>query len=100
MATPQPTGSAGTLLFLRPILTPNALATVQANPILLGYTGLALFGIFAIIGVAIYTSWVTNKPYVKKKAPAGGKGAPPARGGGVAAKGGNLLKGLRGRIGL
>lgn len=95
--------SEKTLLFLRPILTPNALATVQANPILLAYLGLAIFGITVVISIAGYTSWVTSKPYKKPKAKDGGKGAPPPRGGaagGVAAKAGNMFKGLRGRIGL
>jgi hypothetical protein len=99
--------SANTLLFLRPILTPNALATVQANPILLGYMGLAIFGITLIISIAGYTSWVTSKPYKKPKQKKGGaagggraKGGPSAGGAGVGAKAGNMLKGLRGRIGL
>jgi hypothetical protein len=92
--------SENTLLFLKPILTPNALATVQANPILLGYLGLAFFGISVVISLAFYTSWVTGKAYAKPKAK---KGAAPARGGGsggAAGKAKNAFSGLRGRIGL
>jgi len=91
--------SENTLLFLKPILTPNALATVQANPILLGYLGLAFFGISVVISLALYTSWVTGKAYAKPKAQ---KGAAPARGGagGAAGKAKNVFSGLRGKIGL
>jgi len=94
--------SEKTLLFLKPILTPNALATVQANPILLGYLGLAFFGITVVISIAIYTSWVTGKAYAKPKAKKGAapaKGSAPARSG-VAGKAKNVFSGLRGRIGL
>jgi hypothetical protein len=95
---------SNTFLFLKPILTPNALATVQANPILLAYMGLAIFGISVVISIACYTSWVTSKPYKKPKKGKDGKGGAPARGGasggGIAGKGKNMLKGLRGRIGL
>jgi hypothetical protein len=88
--------SENTLLFLKPILTPNALATVQANPILLGYLGLAFFGISVVIALAFYTSWVTGKAYAKPKT---NKGAAPAKRGTVG-KAKSAFSGLRGRIGL
>jgi len=64
--------------FLRPILTANALATVQANPILLAYLLGWLFVIIGIMLLAWYISWETGKAYKKPKKPApakaGGKG--------------------------
>jgi len=53
--------------FLRPILTPNALATVQANPILLAYFLGWLFTIITIVSLAFYISWITGKVYKKPK---------------------------------
>jgi len=68
--------------FLRPILTPNALATVQANPILLAYLLGWIFAILTVVAVALAIHFQTSKAYKKpKKAPAAGKGGPPAKGG-------------------
>jgi hypothetical protein len=53
--------------FLRPILTPNALATVQANPVLLAYFLGWLFAIISIVSLAFYISWITGKAYKKPK---------------------------------
>jgi hypothetical protein len=53
--------------FLRPILTPNALATVQANPILLAYFAGWLFIVIGIASLAFYISWITGKAYKKPK---------------------------------
>jgi hypothetical protein len=65
--------------FLRPVLTANALATVQANPVLLAYFVAWLLVIMSIMSLALYISYVTGKPYRKpKKAPPAGKaGAAP-----------------------
>jgi hypothetical protein len=69
--------------WLRPILTPNALATVQANPILLAYL-LAWFGaILFVISVALAIHFQTNKVYKKPKKAADKKGGPPAKSGGL-----------------
>jgi hypothetical protein len=53
--------------FLKPILTPNALATVQANPILLAYLLAWLLAIITLILIAWYISFVTGKAYKKPK---------------------------------
>jgi hypothetical protein len=53
--------------FLKPILTPNALATVQANPILLAYLLGWLLVILSLCGLAWYISFVTGKAYKKPK---------------------------------
>jgi len=53
--------------FLKPILTPNALATVQANPILLAYFLGWLLAIIALCLLAWYISFVTGKAYKKPK---------------------------------
>lgn len=55
--------------FLRPILTANALATVQANPVLLAYTIAWLLAIILVGVVAWYIHFVTNKVYAKPKKP-------------------------------
>ncbi|KAF2398865.1 hypothetical protein EJ06DRAFT_93285 [Trichodelitschia bisporula] len=64
--------------FLRPILTPNALATVQARPMLLAYFLAGLGGMISIICLAFYISFETGKAYRKPKTDA--KGGAPARG--------------------
>jgi len=53
--------------FLRPILTPNALATIQANPILLAYFLGWLLAIISLALFAWYISFVTGKAYKKPK---------------------------------
>jgi len=67
--------SAKTWLFLKPILTPNALASVQANPILLGYALAAIGGLIVFISLPFYISFQTGKAYKKPKGQdKGGKG--------------------------
>ncbi len=51
--------------FLKPILTPNALATVQANPILLAYFLGWLMACVSIGMLAWYISFTTGKAYRK-----------------------------------
>jgi hypothetical protein len=51
--------------FLKPILTPNALATVQANPILLAYFLGWLLACISIGLLAWYISFTTGKAYRK-----------------------------------
>ncbi|KAF2434298.1 hypothetical protein EJ08DRAFT_693836 [Tothia fuscella] len=87
--------SANSFLFLKPILTPNALATVQANPILLAYMGLAMFGISVVIFLATYTSWVTGKPYKKPKAKKGASAGPGKGANAMMGKVAGGFKGLR-----
>jgi len=53
--------------FLKPILTPNALATVQANPIILAYFLGWVLAIITLILIAWYISFVTGKAYKKPK---------------------------------
>jgi len=53
--------------FLRPILTANALSTVQANPILLAYLLGWLFACISVGLLAWYISFVTGKAYRKPK---------------------------------
>jgi hypothetical protein len=53
--------------WLRPILTPNALATVQANPILLLYTVGWLLAVILLSVFCWYISFVTGKAYAKPK---------------------------------
>jgi hypothetical protein len=53
--------------FLRPILTANALATVQAEPILLAYFLGWLFACISVGLLAWYISFVTGKAYKKPK---------------------------------
>jgi hypothetical protein len=55
--------------FLKPILTPNALATVQANPIILAYLLGWFLALIAVCLLAWYISFVTGKPYKKPKRP-------------------------------
>lgn len=69
--------------FLRPILTPNALATVQANPILLAYLLGWIGALLVVIAVALAIHFQTNKVYKKPKKAADGKGGPPAKGAGI-----------------
>jgi hypothetical protein len=65
--------------FLRPILTPNALATVQANPILLAYFLGWLLTIITIACLAFYISWITGKVYKKPKKTDGKNGGPQSK---------------------
>jgi len=67
--------------FLKPILTPNALATVQANPIVLAYFLGWLLACVSVGMLAWYISLTTGRAYRKPK--------PPVKGG---------KKGLRGRF--
>lgn len=55
--------------FLKPILTPNALATIQANPVLLAYFFGWIAVMFLIILGAWYIHFTTNKVYKKPKDP-------------------------------
>jgi hypothetical protein len=55
--------------FLKPILTPNALATVQANPILLAYFLGWLLAWISVALLAWYISFTTGKVYKKQKMP-------------------------------
>jgi hypothetical protein len=64
--------------FLRPILTPNALATVQARPILLAYFLGWMLTILSLISLAWYVSFVTGKVYKKPKKVDGKGGAAPS----------------------
>lgn len=59
--------SSKTFLFLKPILTPNALATVQANPILLGYALATIGGIIVLCVLSWYIGFQTSKAYKKPK---------------------------------
>ncbi|KIW04454.1 uncharacterized protein PV09_04719 [Verruconis gallopava] len=63
--------------FLSPILTPNALATVQANPILLAYLLGWIGALIALISVAVAIHIQTSKAYKKPKKTDGKGGAPP-----------------------
>ncbi|CAG8951929.1 hypothetical protein HYFRA_00005734 [Hymenoscyphus fraxineus] len=47
--------------------TKEATAVLQANPSYLLILGAVLFGCKAIIGIAYYIHYVTNKPYYKPK---------------------------------
>jgi hypothetical protein len=69
--------------FLRPILTANALATVQANPILLAYFLIWIFVVLSIIILTGYISFVTGKAYKKPARPGEKKGNAAARLGGA-----------------
>jgi hypothetical protein len=72
--------SANTFLFLKPILTPNALATVQANPVLLAYLLATIGGIIVLSVLSWYISFQTGKAYKKPKgANKGGKGGEKKR---------------------
>jgi hypothetical protein len=67
--------SAKTWLFLKPILTPNALASVQANPVILAYALATIGGLTVLISLAFFISFQTGKPYRKPKGQdKGGKG--------------------------
>jgi hypothetical protein len=85
--------------FLKPILTPNALATVQANPILLAYLLGWIFAILSVVAVAVAINIQTSKAYAKPKKAADKKGGartgPPP---GIGAKLGGVLKGLRAKV--
>jgi len=59
--------SANTFLFLKPILTANALATVQANPILLAYALATIGGMIFLIFLSFIISFQTGKAYRKPK---------------------------------
>jgi hypothetical protein len=59
--------------FLRPILTANALSTIQAQPYLLAYFLGWLLACICIGLLAWYISFVTGKPYKKPKNKAKGK---------------------------
>lgn len=59
--------SANTYLFLKPILTPNALATVQANPVLLAYALATIGGMIFLISLSFLISFQTSKAYRKPK---------------------------------
>ncbi|QDS72310.1 hypothetical protein FKW77_007500 [Venturia effusa] len=80
--------------FLRPILTPNALATVQANPILLAYLLGWTFAILFVIGVAVAINIQTSKMYAKPKK-AGEKTGPSP---GLGEKFEGAMKGLRAKL--
>lgn len=69
--------------WLSPILTPNALATVQANPILLAYLLGWIGAILVVIAVALAIHFQTSKAYKKPKKAADGKGGPPPKAGGI-----------------
>jgi hypothetical protein len=69
--------------FLRPILTPNALATVQANPILLAYLLGWIGALIALVVVIVVIDVQTSKAYKKPKKAADGKGGPPPKNGGI-----------------
>ena len=68
--------SANTFLFLKPILTANALATVQANPSLLAYALATIGGMIFLISLSFIISFQTGKAYRKPK----GKGDSNNRG--------------------
>ena len=59
--------SANTYLFLKPILTANALATVQANPVLLAYALATIGGMIFLISLSFFISFQTGKAYRKPK---------------------------------
>lgn len=59
--------SANTFLFLKPILTANALATVQANPVLLAYALATIGGMIFLISLNFFISFQTGKAYRKPK---------------------------------
>jgi len=59
--------SANTFLFLKPILTANALATVQANPVLLAYALATIGGMIFLIFLSFIISFQTGKAYRKPK---------------------------------
>jgi len=82
--------------FLRPILTPNALATVQANPILLAYFLMAFFTVIVVMSIAFAIHFQTSKAYKKPKKNAG-KGAPAGKGG-AAGKAKGLLSSVRAKV--
>jgi hypothetical protein len=70
--------------FLRPILTPNALATVQANPVLLAYLLGWIGALLVLIAVIVTINIQTSKAYKKpKKAADGKKGGAPAKSAGI-----------------
>jgi hypothetical protein len=48
--------------------TPKATAVLQAKPFFLVILILVLVGMFALIGIAYYIHFVTNRPYKKPKA--------------------------------
>ena len=81
--------------FLKPILTPNALATVQANPILLAYLLGWIFAILSVVGVAVAINIQTSKAYAKPKKAADKKTGPSP---GIGEKMGGVLKGLRAKV--
>ena len=60
--------------WLSPILTPNALATVQANPVLLAYLLGWIGALLVVIAVALAIHIQTSKVYKKPKKAADGKG--------------------------
>ena len=68
--------------WLSPILTPNALATVQANPVLLAYLLGWIGALLVVIAVALAIHIQTSKVYKKPKK-GDGKGGPPAKAGGL-----------------
>jgi hypothetical protein len=81
--------------FLKPILTPNALATVQANPILLAYLLGWIFAILSVVGVAVAINIQTSKAYAKPKK-AGEKKTGPSPS--IGEKFSGALKGLRAKV--
>ena len=55
--------------FLKPVLTPNALATIQANPVLLAYFLGWLSTITFLISLVLYINFQTSKAYAKPADP-------------------------------
>jgi len=80
--------------FLKPILTPNALATIQANPVLLAYLLGWIGALLAIWAVVFAIHFQTSKAYKKPKKPAA-KGAAPSKPKGFGGFVGNLKAKLR-----
>lgn len=54
--------------FLSAILTPRALEVVNTQPTLLPEAVLIIFVCLSMIGVTVFGSYVTGKPYQKPKA--------------------------------
>lgn len=83
--------------FLKPILTPNALATVQAKPILLAYLLGWFFAILSVVAIAVTINIQTSKAYAKPKK-AGEKKTGPSPG--IGQKLGGAMRGLRAKVGV
>ncbi|RDI76513.1 hypothetical protein Vi05172_g13496 [Venturia inaequalis] len=81
--------------FLKPILTPNALATVQANPILIAYLIIWILVILSVVGIAVTINIQTSKAYAKPKK-AGEQRTGPSPG--IGEKFGGAMRGLRAKV--